>query len=57
MQIFGDIPNVHIVFDDVIVAATNDIEHDETFHAVLERARQNKVKFNRAKVQYKLQSA
>ena len=54
IQIFGDIPNVHIVFDDMIIAAADDSEHDETFNTVLQRARENNVKFNRAKVQFKV---
>ena len=54
MEIFGDIENAHIVFDDMIIAAANDREHDETFRAVLQRAREKNVKFNRSKIQYKV---
>jgi len=55
LEIFGDIDIlVHIVLDDIIIAASNDNEHDETFRGVLERAREKTVKFNRIKIQYKV---
>ena len=54
MEIFGDIDNAHIVFDDMIIAAATDSEHDETLRAVFERAREKNVKFNRSKIQYKV---
>jgi len=54
MEIFGDIENAHIVFDDMIIAASGDKEHDETLRAVLERAREKNVKCNRSKIQYKV---
>lgn len=28
IKIFGDISNVHVIFDDVIIAAADDTEHD-----------------------------
>jgi len=54
MENFGDIPNAHVVFDDMIVAAANEAEHEATLRAVLNRAREKNVKFNRTKVQYKV---
>jgi hypothetical protein len=41
-ELFGDIPNVHIVFDDVIIAASDDVEHDTALREVLDRARRFK---------------
>jgi len=38
----------------MIVAGTDDEEHDEAFQTILLRARQNRVKFNHAKIQYKV---
>ncbi|XP_068726228.1 uncharacterized protein [Montipora capricornis] len=51
---FGDIDGVEVIFDDIIVAATDEKEHDETMLKLLERARQANVKFNPAKLQYKV---
>ena len=52
--LFGDIDRVEVIFDDIIVAATDEKEHDETMPKLLERARQANVKFNSAKLQYKV---
>ena len=51
--LFGGIDGVEVIFDD-IVAATDEKEHDETMLKLLERARQGNVKFNSAKLQYKV---
>ena len=53
-EAFGDIPNAHVVFDDLIIAATDDDEHDKTLHSVLQRARELNIRFSRDKVQYKV---
>jgi len=50
---FGDIPDVHIVFDDLIIAASDDAEHDATLCRVLQRARELNVRFSRDKIQLK----
>jgi len=55
-ELFGDIPNVHIVFDDIIIAAADDDEHDVALRELLDRARRYNVTFNRAKVQLKVPS-
>ena len=55
-ELFGDIPNIHIVFDDIIIAAVNDPKHDTALRELLERARKFNVRFNRAKVQLKVPS-
>ena len=52
--LFGDIDGVEVIFDDIIVAVTDEKEHDETMLKLLERARQANVKFNSAKLQYKV---
>ena len=50
---FGDIPNVHIVADDMLIAAKTEAEHDSTLRKVMERARGRGVKFNMKKTQLK----
>ena len=50
-QTFGDIPGVHIVADDMLIAAKDDDEHDEILHKVLSRAQQQGVRFNLKKLQ------
>ena len=52
--LFGDIDGVEIIFDDIIGAATDEKEHDETMIKLLERARQSNAKFNSAKLPYKV---
>lgn len=53
-ELFGDIPGVNIVFDDLIIAAADDSEHDRILKQVLDRAQKNGVKFNQKKIQYKV---
>ena len=53
-QVFGDIPNVHVIADDVIIAGNNDSDHDATMLKVMNRARECNVKFNKSKIQYKI---
>jgi RNase H-like domain found in reverse transcriptase/Reverse transcriptase (RNA-dependent DNA polymerase)/Integrase zinc binding domain/Retroviral aspartyl protease len=53
-ELFGDIPNVYIVFDDIIIAAADDDEHDTALRELLERARKYNVRFNRSKIQLKV---
>ena len=52
--IFGDIDGMKVIFDDIIVAAKDDHEHDEIMRKLLQRARDANVKFNPAKLQYKV---
>ena len=47
--IFWDIDGVEVIFDDIIVAAKDDHEHDEIMRTFLQRAREANVKFNPAK--------
>lgn len=53
-EIFGDIEGVHVVFDDLIIAAVDGQEHDYILKKVLQRARETGVKFNESKVQLKV---
>ena len=53
-EIFGEIPGVHVVFDDLIIAAADETEHDHILRTVLERARKYNVRFNKNKVQLKV---
>ena len=52
-ETFGDIPNVHIVADDMLIAVQTEAEHDSTLRKVMERARGRGVKFNMKKTQLK----
>ena len=56
-ETFGDIDGVHIIFDDMIIAAVDDDDHDRIFRTLLERARAKQVKFNRSKLQLKVKQA
>ena len=51
---FSDIPGVHIIADDIIIAANDDREHDIIMHKVMKRAREKNIKFNKSKLQFKL---
>ena len=51
-ETFGDLQGVHIIADDIIIAAKN--EHDSTLLRVLQRARDKGVKFNADKIQFKV---
>ncbi len=53
-EIFGQIKNVHIYFDDLILATDSEIEHDITLSEVFKKAKENNVKFNFKKLQLKL---
>ena len=50
-ETFGDIQGVHVIADDLIIAATDDQEHDIIPNRVLQRARDKEVKFKSDKVQ------
>lgn len=53
-ETFGDIPGVHIIADDMIIAAASEHEHDEILHKVMEKAKAVNVTFNKDKIQYKV---
>ena len=48
-ETFGNISGVHIIADDLIIAAGNEEEHDKILQDVLQRAREKGVKFNKYK--------
>jgi len=52
--LFGDIESVHVIFDDMIIAARNDEEHDRILHKVLTRARECGLQFNSKKIQFRV---
>ena len=53
-EIFGDIPDVFVIFDDLLIAAESDEQHEKTLRAVFERAREKGVRFNRNKIQLRV---
>lgn len=55
-QMFGDIKQVLIYFDDLCIYARNEKEHDEIVEKIMQRAIENGITFNPAKVQYKQRS-
>ena len=56
-EAFGDIQGVHVIADDLIISAKDETEHDAIVSKVFERARQQNVKFNTNKIQYKVNTA
>ena len=52
-QMFGDIPGVHIIADDMRIAGNTEEEHDTAVTTVLERAAENNIKFSLPKLQFK----
>ena len=53
-ETFSDIPGVYVIADDMIIAASSKREHDDILQKVLERAKTAHVKFNRDKIQFKI---
>ena len=53
-EAFAGIPGIHIVADDIIIAAVNIEEHDQILRQVLERANQRKIKLNFDKLQLRM---
>ena len=52
-QQFGDMKNVHIIEDDMLIVGDTEQEHDEALIAVLQRAKDNNIKCNASKLQFK----
>ena len=52
-QVFGDIPHVSIIADDMLIATKTEGEHDVVLRKVLKRAIDNGVKFKLSKTQLK----
>lgn len=53
-KLFGDIRGVEIYFDDLIIAGKDAEEHDRILKQVLDRAKDNNIKFNPEKFQFKV---
>ena len=53
-EAFAGIPGVHIVADDIIIAAKNNQEHDHILTQVLERVKDRNVVFNLHKLQLRV---
>lgn len=53
-ETFGDIPGVYIIADNMIIAASSEQEHDKILQKVMERAKTANVKFNKDKIQFKV---
>ena len=51
---FGDISGALPVFDDIIIGGKNEQEHDLILRKVLTRARERNIKFNRDKIQFRV---
>ena len=54
-EMFEDINGVEVVVDDVLVWGTNEADHDSRLTKVLNRARLQNLKLNKAKCQFKKQ--
>jgi hypothetical protein len=53
VEMFGDIPNIHIIHDDIIIAAADEAEHDAALRELLVRARRLNVRLNKDKMRLK----
>ena len=49
-KIFGDIPGVLVIHDDLIITSKTRDEHDKTLTKVFDRAQEQNIKFNKKKV-------
>ena len=55
-ETFGHIEGVHMIADDMIIAAETSQEHDQILRKVFETARAKNIKFNKEKIQFKVDS-
>jgi Reverse transcriptase (RNA-dependent DNA polymerase) len=53
-DIFGDIPGVQIIYDDLIIAGKTVEEHDKALLEVFKRANESNIRFNPDKFQYRI---
>ena len=53
-EMFGDICDVHMVADDMIIMSETEEAHDATLLQVVTRAQEKGVKFNKKKIQFKV---
>ncbi|CAI6369196.1 unnamed protein product [Macrosiphum euphorbiae] len=54
MKVFGGIENVFIYLDDILVFGDTEAQHDCALKQVLDLAMKNNIKFNKNKIQYKV---
>ena len=50
-RIFGELPGVHVIVDDILVTGSTIEEHDKRLSSTLMTTKQNGVKFNPKKIQ------
>ena len=55
-QVFGAIPDTHMIADDMLIASDTEVEHDNNLRTVLNTAIQSNVKFKLSKTQLKQSS-
>ena len=53
-KVFGDIPEVLVIHDDLIITSKTRDEHDKTLTKVFDRAQEQNIKFNKKKIQFKV---
>lgn len=53
VKLFGDLKGVMVYFDDIVVYADDEREHDKIMQEVIDRARKNNIRFNTDKIQYR----
>ena len=46
-KVFGDIPGVLVIHDDLVIASKTSNEHDKTLTKVFDRAQEQNIKFNK----------
>ena len=51
-KVFRDIQGVEVIADDMIISSATEEEHDQVLRKVMQRAREQNVKFNPKKVQF-----
>lgn len=51
---FGSIKNVFIYLDDILIFGDTEAQHDCALKQVLDLAMKNNIKFNKNKIQYKV---
>ena len=51
---FGDISGALLVFDDIIIGGKSEEEHDLILRKVMRRARERNIKFNRDRIQFRV---
>ena len=50
-EVFADPEGIHIVFDNIIIAAVDDADHARILRLLFKRAREHNVRFNHQKTQ------